>query len=287
LRGTGKDMVPVPEMAAFAERYGFEFAAHKLGDANRSARVERPFDFIENNFLAGRKFSDFADANTQARAWCDKQNATFKRHIQAVPRDLFAVEKSAFKPLPLWRPPLYLLHQRIVDNEGLVSVSSQRYSVPWRLMGRRVEVREGRDKVEIYDGARMVASHVRVVSDQRQRVILAEHRPPRGEMAKQTPSAQEQALLKLCPELADYIAQLKKRAGGRGTLLLRRLLRMLTDYPREPFLSAVKTAQEFGLYDLERLERMVLRAIAKDYFILPRLDRPRRNEDGSEEAGDE
>ena len=43
LRGSGREMVPVPEMAAFAERFGFHFVAHAIGDANRSARVERPF----------------------------------------------------------------------------------------------------------------------------------------------------------------------------------------------------------------------------------------------------
>ena len=42
LHGTGRDMVPVPEMAAFAERFGFQFVAHAIGNANRSARVERP-----------------------------------------------------------------------------------------------------------------------------------------------------------------------------------------------------------------------------------------------------
>ncbi|MBL8234651.1 MAG: DDE-type integrase/transposase/recombinase [Bryobacterales bacterium] len=41
-RGTGREMVPVPEMAAFAERLGFRFVAHEIGDANRSGRVERP-----------------------------------------------------------------------------------------------------------------------------------------------------------------------------------------------------------------------------------------------------
>jgi hypothetical protein len=41
--GTGADMVPAPEMAAFAERLGFTFRAHEKGDADRSARVERPF----------------------------------------------------------------------------------------------------------------------------------------------------------------------------------------------------------------------------------------------------
>lgn len=42
LRGTGPEMVPVPEMAAFADRFGFRFEAHRIGDADRSGRVERP-----------------------------------------------------------------------------------------------------------------------------------------------------------------------------------------------------------------------------------------------------
>ena len=57
LRGTGREMVPVPEMAAFGERFGFQFAAHAIDNANRSGRVERPFSFISGNFLAGRSFA--------------------------------------------------------------------------------------------------------------------------------------------------------------------------------------------------------------------------------------
>ncbi len=67
--GTGARMIPAPEMAAFAERFGFVFRAHEKGDANRSARVERPFHFLEHNFLAGRTFADLADLNTQALAF--------------------------------------------------------------------------------------------------------------------------------------------------------------------------------------------------------------------------
>jgi transposase len=90
LRGTGREMIPVPEMEAFAERFGFHFVAHERGDANRSARVERPFWFIERNFLVGRKFSSWEDLNQQARQWCDRVNSTYKKHIRAVPRELYA-----------------------------------------------------------------------------------------------------------------------------------------------------------------------------------------------------
>jgi hypothetical protein len=116
LRGSGRDMVPVPEMAAFGERFGFQFVAHAIGNANRSARVERPFRFIEGNFLAGRTFFSWEDLNQRAREWCDNVNSTYKKHIRAVPRELFAVERLHLKPLPAAIPEVCRLHQRLVDN---------------------------------------------------------------------------------------------------------------------------------------------------------------------------
>ena len=43
---------------------------------------------------------------------------------------------------------------------------------------------------------------------------------------------------------------------------------MVRDYPRTPLLAAVREATHYGLYDLDRLERMILRRIARDYFLL-------------------
>jgi transposase len=281
LRGTGREMVPVPEMALFAERYDFEFCAHERGDANRSGRVERPFDYIERNFLAGREFRDWDDANAQARAWCDKVNASYRKRLKASPRELYVSERVHLRQLPVWVPPVYLLHQRIVDVEGYVSVNTNRYSVPETWIGRRLEVREGKTDVEIYDGPRLLARHPRVLEPCGQRTTSPEHRRPRGEGRKRTdPSFEEKSLLTRAPEFADYIATLKQRATGRGTLALRRLLRLVDDYPREPLRAAVTTALHYGLYDVERLERMVLRNVAKealeDYF---ELDTERKAED--------
>ena len=142
LTGTGRDMIPVPEMAAFAERFGFTFVAHAVGDANRSGRVERMFRFIERGFLPGRRFTDWADANRQARAWCDRVNARPKRQLKATPRELFAVEHPALRRLPRWIPEPYLLHERLVDVEGYITLHTNHYSVPTAFIGRRLEVRE-------------------------------------------------------------------------------------------------------------------------------------------------
>jgi hypothetical protein len=269
LRGTGREMIPVPEMEVFGERLGFRFVAHERGDANRSARVERPFSFIENNFLAGRTFATWEDLNQQARQWCDRVNATYKKHIRAIPRELFAIERLHLKPLPAWIPEVYRLHQRTVDVEGYVSVNSIRYSVPVPWIGRRVEVRETKDKVEIELDARHIVAHVRAVTPQQQRITLAAHRPPRGEGVKRSdPHPEEQAILHAAPELAAFVTALKQKGRKVVALALRQLLRLLKEYPREPFLAAVHEAAQYGLYDLDRLERMILRRVARDYFLL-------------------
>jgi transposase len=269
LRGTGREMIPVPEMEAFAERFGFRFVAHAIGNANRSARVERPFSFIENNFLAGRTFTSWEDLNQRARQWCDKVNSTYKKHLRAVPRELFAIERLHLKPLPAWIPEVYRLHQRTVDVEGYVSVNSIRYSVPVSWIGHRVEVRETRDKIEIEMDARHIVTHARAVTPLSQRVTLAAHRPPRGEGVKRSNRhPEEKAIIEAAPDTALYVAALKQKSRKVVALALRQLLRLLREYPREPFLAAVQEAARYGLYDLDRLERMILRRVARDYFLL-------------------
>jgi transposase len=267
--GSGANMVPAPEMVAFAERLGFVFAAHEIGDANRSARVELGFDYVQNNFLAGRKFENWDHTNREAVLWCDKVNAVYSPKLHAKRRDLFSTELGALKPLPIWIPEVYMLLQRIVDLEGYVTVQTNRYSCPYQLIGRRLEVRELGEHVEAYDGPRLVARHKRVLEPIGARVTDPAHRPPRGARKKSAPPPEEQELLAAQPKLASYVAALKKRASGRGTLGLRRLLKLVRDYPEAPLLAAVQRAEQFGLFDLDRLERLVLKQIATDYFVLP------------------
>jgi transposase len=271
LRGTGRQMVPVPEMAAFAERFGFEFVAHELGDANRSAHVERQFWHIENNFLAGRSFTSWQDLNQQARQWCDRVNATYKKHLRAIPRELFVLEQQYLRPLPVWVPEVYRLHERMVDVEGYVTVNTNRYSVPVDWIGRRVEVRETSGKIEIQLDARHLVTHERLVNAEHRHIMLAEHRPPRG-VHRPDPHPEEDLLLKAVPEIASYVAALKQHSRKLAVLALRQLLRMVREYPKGPLLAAVSEAAQYGLYDLDRVERMVLRQVASEYFLLKGKD---------------
>lgn len=269
LKGSGSTMVPVPEMEAFGKHYGFTFVAHEIGDANRSAHVERRFHHVENNFLPGRTFADFGDLNRQATVWCDTDNVKYRRRLRASPRDLFARERSFLKALPEWCPEVYELHHRIVDVEGYISVDTNRYSVPLGIpVGRQLEVRKTKARVDIYEGPRIVASHARLIERIAKRVTDGTHRP-RRERRVPKGHREKKIILEEAPEFATYAKQLEERGPGLTTVRLRRLLSMLREYPREPLASAIAEAERYGLFDLERVERMVLARIAGNYFRLP------------------
>jgi hypothetical protein len=271
--GTGKNARMAAEMEAFGERFGFHFLAHALGHANRSARVERPFAFIEGNFYPGRTFADLTDLNLQLVAWCKKVAGRTIETIQTTPAARFEHERSELVPLPLYVPEVYALHTRMVDVEGLIHLHTNRYSTPEALIGRRVQVRESLEQVRIFVGPREVSCHARLEEGGHSRSVLPEHRhrasrrkTPDGQCP---PLAEEKRLREAHPALATLVDRLRKKHGGRAARTLRQLHRCYQDYPREPLLEAVQCALDYGLTDLARIERMILARVAGDFFQLP------------------
>jgi len=270
--GTGQNARIAPEMEAFGERFGFHFVAHAVGHANRSARVERPFAYIERNFYAGRTFQDSADLNRQLAAWCEKVAERTIRELQTTPAARFEVERAALLPLPLYVPEVYALHTRVVDVEGLIHLHTNRYSVDEGLIGRRVQVRESLGQVRIFVGSRPVACHARLEEGAHTRSVLPEHRHRalRRKTDGQCPSLPEEKRLREAhPALATLVDRLREQHGGRAARALRQLHRCYQDYPRASLIEAVQCALDYGLTDLARIERMILSRVAGDFFRLP------------------
>jgi len=274
--GSGADAVMAPEMAAFGQIFGFEFIAHAVGDANRSAYVERSFYYAERNFLPGRRFTSWDDLNAQARAWCEQTaNQKTKRSLGMSPEAAYVLEKPYLLPLPPHLPPVYQAFTRIVDVEGYVFLDTNRYSVPERLIGKKVEVYKYPEQVKVLFRHREVAEHPRLIGKRFGQNTLKAHRRPRRRQAYQGPSTEERQLCGESEALNRYVAGLKKRSPGRGVSRLRRLLAMRRTYPRQAFLAAIEKALQYGLYDLHRLEHLILERVAGDFFqITPDDEEP-------------
>ena len=267
--GAGADAVFAPEMEAFAATLGFKFMAHRINDPNRKARIERPFFYVQTNFLPGRSFADLDDVNAQALRWCiEVTNAKPKRSLGQSPEAAYALEWAALRRLPAVLPPVYEVLERVVDLYGFVSVDTVRYSVPERLVGKTVTVYKHYERVEIHHRGAVVASHDRVIGERDVRRTLPGHHTM-AQRAPREPALAEQLLRGEHEVLQRYASALKlHHHHGRGVRALHRLVQIKRTYPREPFLAAVEQALKFGLFDLTRLEHLVLRHVAGDFFAL-------------------
>jgi len=268
--GAGSYAVVAQDMLFFSRVFGFTFMAHAVRDANRKGKIERQFHYAENNFLAGRTFKDWADLNAQARLWCEIANDKIKPELGSKsPNAVFILEKPTLIALPAVMPPIYKTLQRVADTEGCINLDRNRYSVPESHIGHTMDVHCYMDKIEIYYQHRFVARHPRIVGQRNKRITIAGHHPRFIKQKRQDAHVQVERQLKGHNTVLDaYLTSLKSHVKGRGMSSFKQLLRLKQTYPWDAFMAAVTQASRYGLYDMKRLETMILKQIRECIFNL-------------------
>ena len=240
--GAGADAVIAPEIAAFARTLGFGFRAHRVGNPDRKGRIERPFAYVETNFLVGRSFADLDDLNRQALAWCrDTANRKPKQALGMSPDAAYVIEQPHLVPLPDVLPPVYELLERVVDLHGYVSVDTNRYSVPERYVGNRSLSPRRRPKIEVRHKSTTIAIHRRVIDQRDTRRSCPATTPSRCDRAAARPPRR-----RCCAAIMTALTATPRRSRQHGRAgnrrALRRLIEMRRTYPPGPFIAAIEQA---------------------------------------------
>ena len=159
LRGSGKQAVIVPEMVAFAERYGFQFLCHAIRHPNRKAGEERSFWTVETNFLPGRSFQSLEDMNQQALEWATvRMEHRPASKTRLIPAKAFEHERHYLTELPAQLPAPYWPYERGTDEYGYVAVEGNYYWVPGTKR-EDVKVLRYADRLKIYRQRTCVAEY--------------------------------------------------------------------------------------------------------------------------------
>lgn len=163
---------------SFADYWGFEPRVCRAYRAQTKGKVESGVKYVKRNFMPGRHFLDIVDMQAQLDEW----NATIAdrrmhgtTHEQPIAR--FERERGAL--IPLSGQPAFKLAakvSRIVPEDWLVSFVTNRYSVPFRLIGKSVEVQRQADQVLIFHAGELVARHPLLVGKHQVRIV-PEHSP--------------------------------------------------------------------------------------------------------------
>jgi transposase len=175
--------------AELAEHYGVLIDPARAGRARDKAQVERPMPYVRDSFWRGRQFISLPQMRTDARRWCTEvagQRAC--RPLDgAAPAAVFAaVEAAELKPLPARPFTLATWSTGKVGPDIHVKVGKALYSVPWRLIGQRVDARETWTTVQIFHKGQLVTTHGR--AERSRRTDMSHYPPEKIAFAMRTPT---------------------------------------------------------------------------------------------------
>src|SRR5262249_45301567 len=126
---------------------------------NEKGRVERAVRFAREAFFAGRSFTDLADLNAQADAWCQGMAADRRcpGDNSKTVREAFAEEAPRLLTLPDNPYPVFERKGVCADKPPYVRLDLNAYPIPPTHVRRRHPLVADPDRVRILDGQYVIA----------------------------------------------------------------------------------------------------------------------------------
>jgi transposase len=164
-----------PQFWDFAQYYGFTPRLCRPYRAQTKGKVESGIKYVKRSFVKGRPFPSWEAVNPMAQAWVvtvadqRRHGTTFRQPAEAFAEERLHNHRG--------RPPYVLQTSllRTVARDCLVTVETNRYSVPSTYVGQRVEVQWGPEAtVHIYHRGTLIARHPRL-SGQHQQCVDPSH----------------------------------------------------------------------------------------------------------------
>lgn len=190
---SGDGIVWDPTFQAFAQYWGFDPRLCRPYRAQTKGKVESGVKYLKRNFLVGREFVDDVHLGDALLDWTmtiADQRIHGTTHERPIAR--FAAERDYL--LPTAHQPTFRLearYPRVVAENFLVSLDTNRYSVPFRFIGRTVEVQRREGRIVIHSHGQVIAEHPELPGRHQVR-LLPEHGP--GAVARTTRQPQLHAV---------------------------------------------------------------------------------------------
>lgn len=244
-----------PTFLQFSEHMGFEPHACNVNDPDRKGKVERPFFYIETDFLKAKSFESWEDLNAQGRRWMDTV-ANVRRHktTQRVVQEAFAQEQPLLIRPPEMPFPTDRRETRKVQTDGYISVDGSLYPVPAKFVGQYVGVRIYPLRIEVTNAAgQAVIAHL--VPDRPTRL------PPLDLGPVPPPSYSrpvlESAFLARFPSATEFLDGLKRRMNALTPIHLRQIERLLNLYGEPAVREAIEKASAYANFSSIAIGRIL------------------------------
>jgi len=248
----------------YAQARGFVIDPARVRKPRDKGRVERAVQPVRDDCFAGERLKTIPEAREHAERWC-LQDYGMRRHTrtQRLPLECFeAEEKPRLLPAPAERYETPYWCDPKVGRDHLAQVAKALYSLPTQFIGKYLRARADRTLVRFYDRGTLVKTH------------------PRKPAGGRSIDASDFPAHKSAYALRD-VAFLERQAAEHGEAIgrfahalldaplpwtrMRRvyaLLGLVRRYGAERVEQTCRIALEVEMFDVKRLERMLLAAAA-------------------------
>jgi transposase len=175
--------------AELATHYGALVDPARAGRPKDKPRVERPMPYIRDSWWRGREFVSLEHMQSDAVRWSSE--VAGRRQCRplggASPLSVFeAVEAATLLPLPKTPFVLARWSSATVGPDIHIKVGRTLYSVPWKLIGQRVDVRSTQAFVQVFHEGDLVKTHAAL--EQGKRTHSGDYPPEKIAFHMRTPT---------------------------------------------------------------------------------------------------
>ena len=239
---------------SFASHYGFAPLTITPGKPTENLKVERPFYYLETNFLNARKFRNEQDLKDQLRNWLTGINdMRVHRTTGQTPLARYKEELPYLIPLPRVHYDTSTIEYRVVNRESCIQWQNYYYYVPQNHLFESCQVKATIDTISIYSSDfNLIVSYSLAKPGQKQRYIGI--KPQSDKPVNLKNEEIKQRLFDMGEPMIKYV-QILLKIKQRPALI--ELLALKVSYSTADILKAVGRAVEYGSYDIRTLKNFL------------------------------
>jgi transposase len=234
--------------AEFAEHYGVAILPARVRRPRDKSKVETGVQIVERSILArlrNRQFFSLSELNAAIDELLIELNERAFQKLDGSRRSRFIeLDRPALKALPSEAYEYAQWKLAKVHPDYHIEVEHAYYSVPYKHIGERVEVRVSARMIEIFTQRQLIASHVRLFK-RGARATLDAHRPANHRAIIDTTI---ERLLQRAEAIAPCVAQVlreqfnRKRHPEEALRVAQGILRLAQDFSPQRLAAACERA---------------------------------------------
>lgn len=222
---------------------------------HEKGKVENAIKYLRYNFLPLRSFLDLEDAQRQVMQWLETV-ANKRKHRTTGEQPLARFKSVLLRALPDKLPDCRETLQLLAHKDLSVRFETNAYSVPARVIGKKLTVKADKNTVSIYDRDRKIAVHCRCWG-RHKRIEIAAHLNEIRKLHKKLMLDRQVVIFLSLGKIASVYLEAIVEAKLSVKKEVSRLLVLRDEYGTQSILLAMDKALAHGAVGIDYIENIL------------------------------